>query len=415
MRNPVLDPDNWREIAATLSQNRTRTLLTAFGIFWGTAMLTLLLGGADGLKHFMSRNFEGFATNTAAIIPGRTTKSYRGFNKGQKVKLNLSDLSAIRRAIPEIVHSSPVNFTHSDVHYGTRKRNCPVSGVEASYCHIFEPVYEAGRFINEADVAASRKVCAIGLQVAEELFGSAEAALGHSVQVNNIYYMVVGVVSQASEIVIGERMGETVFIPTSTMQLGYNIGDKVDIIMMTFADGARPADYEKNLRRLVSANHPIAPDDTGAFQYLNVSEMFEMVDNVFLGISLLALFVGAGTLMSGVIGVGNIMWIIVRERTHEIGIRRALGAKPRDIITQILSESVVLTSVAGLAGIVFSVLLLAGAEWITAQGGNHIRFQVGFSQTLAILITFLVLGTAAGLVPSLKAMRIRPIEALNEK
>ena len=415
MRNPIFDPDNWREIAATLSQNRTRTLLTAFGIFWGTAMLTLLLGGADGLKHFMSRNFEGFATNTAAIFPGRTTKSYRGFNKGQQVQFNLSDLAAIRRAIPEITYSSPVNFNHSDVLYGTRKRSCSVSGVEASYSHIFEPVYEAGRFINDADVAASRKVCTIGRLVADELFGSADAAIGHDVQVNNVYYKVVGVVSQSSEINIGGRMDESVFIPSSTMRLGYNTGDNVDIIMMTFADGVRPGDYEKTIRRLVSSNHPIAPDDTSAFHYFNVSEMFEVVDNVFLGISLLALFVGAGTLISGIIGVGNIMWIIVRERTHEIGIRRALGAKPRDIITQILSESMVLTTLAGLAGIVFAVIILGAAEWVTSQGGNPIYFQVSFSQTVGILLTFMILGTAAGVVPSLKAMRIRPIEALNEK
>lgn len=211
-------------------------------------------------------------------------------------------------------------------------------------------------------------------------------------------------------------MDESVFIPASTMRLGYNIGDKVHIIMMTYRDGTRPGNYEQQIRRIISTNHPIAPDDTGAFHYFNVSEMFEMVDNVFLGISLLAIFVGAGTLLSGVIGVGNIMWIIVRERTHEIGIRRALGARPLDIIVQILSESMVLTCIAGVAGIVLATMVLGGAEWYSGlDGARPISFQISFGQATGVLVTFLVLGTAAGVIPALKAMRIKPIEALNDK
>ena len=415
MKNPVFDIENWREIGATLSQNPTRTFMTAFGIFWGTAILSLLLGGADGLKHFMNRNFEGFATNTAALFPGHTTKSYRGFNKGQTVNFNLTDLAYIRRAIPDIIHSSPVNFNHSDALYGSRKSSCSISGVEASYSNIFEPTYEAGRFINESDVASSRKVCVIGRQVAEELFGLPDSAVGHDIRINDIYYKVVGVVSQSSEVNIGSDMNETVYIPSSTMRLSYNTGDKVDIIMLNYRDGARPADYEQLIRHIISSNHPIAPDDTGAFYYFNISEMFEMVDNVFLGISLLAIFVGAGTLLSGVIGVGNIMWIIVRERTHEIGIRRALGAKPRDIIIQILSESMVLTTLAGLAGIVFAAAILGGAELLSGMGGRPLEFQLSFAQASGVLVTFMVLGTAAGIIPALKAMRIKPIEALNDK
>ena len=149
--------------------------------------------------------------------------------------------------------------------------------------------------------------------------------------------------------------------------------------------------------------------------FFDVSEQFKMVDNIFLGITLLALVVGAGTLLSGIIGVGNIMWIIVRERTHEIGIRRAIGAKPRDIITQILSESMVLTTIAGVAGICFAIILLAIAEHAFADERGVIAFQLSFMQAVYILVTFLVLGTAAGLIPAIKAMKIKPIEALNDK
>ena len=414
MKNPIFDIENWREIGATLAQNKTRTFMTGFGIFWGTAMLALLLGGAEGLKHFMSRNFEGFATNAATIFPERTTKSYAGFNKGMALEMNLQDADNIRRAIPDIENSSSVNFMWANALYGDKKSNAQLTGVENKYDKIFEPIIFDGRFLNEADNANYRKVCVLGKKVASELFGTA-SGVGNDIQLNGIYYKVIGVVGQISEITIGANMDESIFIPSNSMRRSYNLGDRIDIFMMTFRQGTKPGNYEKQLRRIIASNHPIAPDDDGAFHYFNISEMFEMVDNVFAGITLLALVVGTGTLLSGVIGVGNIMWIIVRERTHEIGIRRAIGAKPRDIIAQILSESMVLTTIAGIAGIVFAAILLGAAEIFTAGPQGPIKFQMDFSQAIGILATFLVLGTAAGIIPAVKAMKIKPIEALNDK
>ena len=286
--------------------------------------------------------------------------------------------------------------------------------MEKDYDKIFEPIVYEGRFINEADDANFRKVCVIGKKVADELFGTGSAT-GKEIQLNNIYYKVIGVIGQTSEINIGAKMDESIFIPYNTMRRSYNLGNRIHIFMMTFRDGVKPADYERLIRHVIASNHPIAPDDDGAFNYFNISEKFEMVDNIFAGITLLALFVGIGTLLSGIIGVGNIMWIIVRERTHEIGIRRAIGAKPRDIITQILSESMVLTFVAGIAGIVFATLILGGAEMLVNGPGGSLRFQLTFSDATGILLTFLILGTAAGIIPAVKAMRIKPIEALNDK
>lgn len=388
--------------------------MTGFGIFWGTAILALLIGGSEGLKHFMSRNFEGFATNVAVIFPGRTTKSYAGFNKGMEVELNIQDVINIRRAIPQIDSSSPIIFQWANALYGQKKKNAQLTGVESRYDRIFEPIIYEGRFINDADDANFRKVCVIGKEVAQELFGS-ETAIGHEIDINGIYYKVIGVVGQTSEINIGAKMDESIFIPFNSMRRSYNMGNRVHNFMMTLKSGYSPSDFENLIRRLIASNHPIAPDDQGAIFYFDVSEQFKMVDNVFLGISLLALFVGVGTLLSGVIGVGNIMWIIVRERTHEIGIRRAIGAKPRDIIVQILSESMVLTTIAGIAGIVFSTLILAGAENALADQQGTIRTQLTFAQATEILAAFLVLGTAAGIIPAIKAMRIKPIEALNDK
>lgn len=415
MNNPLFDIENWREIGSTLSQNKTRTFMTAFGIFWGTAILALLIGGSEGLKHFMSKNFEGFATNVACIFPGRTTKSYAGFNKGRPLDLNLQDVINIRRAMPQIENSSAIVFSWSNVVYDRKKASGQITGVESHYDRIFEPIVYAGRFINEADNANSRKVCVLGKEIANQLFGNPHEAIGRDVDINDIYYKVIGVVGQTSEIQIGAKMDESVFVPYNTMRSAYNLGTRVHNFMMTLKAGYKPADFEPLIRRLIANNHPVAPDDTGAFFFFDVSEQFEMVDNVFLGISLLALFVGVGTLLSGVIGVGNIMWIIVRERTHEIGIRRAIGAKPRDIIVQILSESMVLTTIAGVAGIVFAALILGGAETVTKMSGSPIAFQLTFAQAVSILVTFLVLGTAAGIIPAVKAMKIKPIEALNDK
>jgi len=414
MKNPIFDIENWREIGTTLAQNKTRTFMTAFGIFWGTAILAMLIGGSRGLKSFMSRNFEGFATNVAIVFPGRTTKSYAGFNKGMELEMNLQDVINIRRALPQIDNSSAVNYLWGNVLFGQNSTNAQLTGVESGYDKIFEPKMYEGRFINEADNTQSRKVCVLGKKAADELF-TGESAIGHDVSINGIYYKVIGVAGQTSEIRMGAELDESVIIPYNSMRANYNLGTKVDMFMMTFKSGYAPGDYEELIRRLIARNHPIAPDDRGAMSYFDVSEKFKMVDNVFFGITLLALVVGTGTLLSGIIGVGNIMWIIVRERTHEIGIRRAIGAKPRDIIIQILSESMVLTSIAGIAGICFAVIILAGAETVfnDSQGGIH--FLLTFSQSIYILVTFLVLGTAAGLIPAIKAMKIKPIEALNDK
>lgn len=410
MRNPVFDIENWREIAATLTQNKTRTFLTGFGIFWGTAMLALLLGGSDVIKGMMSRNFEGFATNVAVAFPGRTSKSYGGFNKGMTLDLNLTDIVNIRTAIPQIENSSTVNMLWVNALYGQKKSSAQLNGIEPGYARIFEPIIYAGRFINESDQASTRKVCVIGKKVADELFGSSEA-LGKEIDLNGIYYKVVGVVGQTSEINIGgSSMDESVYIPASSMRASYNLGNKVNMFMMTIVAGHSPSEYEQLIRRIVARNHPVAPDDRAALGFFDISEQFKMVDNLFSGITILALFVGLGTLLSGIVGIGNIMWIIVRERTHEIGIRRAIGAKPRDIIVQILSESMVLTTVAGFAGIVFAVAVLAAVE-----KGVGVPAQLPFATAGAILAAFLVLGTAAGIIPALKAMQIKPIEALNDK
>lgn len=415
MKNPLFDIENWKEIGSTLARNKTRTFLTAFGIFWGTAMLAMLWGGAQGLQDIMRSQFDGFATNVAFLFPGRTSIPYKGYNKGLAWNLTRTDLENIRRNVPDIEASSAFNSRYAmTAVYGTRHTSTSIQGVESSYPKINIPIVYVGRFINESDDAQERKVCVVGKRVAQDLFG-ADYGVGKYISVGGIYYRVVGVCGQKSEVTISDRLDESVVIPLSTMRRAYNLGDDIGGVMLLARQGCRPTDIQPTIERIIRSSHPIHPDDKKAINFFDISEMFEMVDNLFVGISVLVLFVGIGTLLAGIIGVGNIMWVIVKERTQEIGIRRAIGAKPRDIIVQILSESVVLTTIAGIAGICFAVLVLAIAAMLTATEISQPQFQLQFSHAITIMVTFMVLGTAAGTIPAVKAMRIKPIEAMNDK
>lgn len=409
----IFDTDNWREIGATLSRNKTRTFLTAFGIFWGTAMLTLLIGGAGGLKGLLVRNFAGVSTNIAVMWAEPVSKSYRGFNKGSSWTVTERDINLIRTKAKEIEYCTGIVNTWGTITNKDKTFSGSIMGFHPDYFRMQIPILISGRLFNEADFYSGKKVAVIGTNVASQLFG-AENPVGQYINAGGVYVQVVGVVQQRSDASIGGTMDESVLLPATSMRRAWGMGDQVHYTVFTLKKGHHLSEVKDAILSAVCSNHPIAPDDDSALGYMDIAEHFEMLEQLFLAVSLLALFVGAGTLIAGIIGVGNIMWIIVRERTHEIGIRRAIGAKPRDIIIQILSESMVLTTIAGVAGICFAIILLAGAEFLFS-GNRGITFQLSFSQAIAILVTFLVLGTAAGLIPSIKAMRIKPIEALSQK
>ena len=416
MKNPIFDIDNWREIGATLARNKTRTFLTAFGIFWGTAMLAMLWGGAAGLKGMLMRNFDGFATNMGVFEGQRTTMPYKGYNKGMKIKINQTDLDNIRSRVSHIEASSGIKMQNANIAYNTMsKSGVFCRGVEPQYFQIQLPLLYGGRVFNDADIRYRRKVVEIGKNLAAELFGNTDP-VGKFLSINGIYFQIIGVVGQSGEFSIGDKLDDSVTIPLNVMKDAFALGNDMDFVMFTVESGYDPDDIKPELFRVIRSGHPIHPDDENAIWMMNVAEQFRMVDNLFLGVSLLALFVGAGTLIAGIIGVGNIMWIIVKERTQEIGIRRAIGAKPRDIIIQVLSEGLALTAVAGIAGIVFATLVLLIVEKGTydpAAGSAH--FMLRFGHAMGIMFIFLFLGTVAGLIPAVKAMKIKPIEAMRDK
>ena len=418
MRSPLFDIENWREIGATLARNKTRTFMTAFGIFWGTAMLAMLWGGSKGAKDLMMRNFDGLATNMGAINTWRTTISYNGYNKGMSWDLNTRDVENLRKFIPQLEEVSAMSAARiAPVSYESKSTTAQVKGLEPNFVKVMEPVINEGRFISEIDMRNKAKVCILGKKVAQELFGS-DSPLGKYVNVGGIYYLAVGVVSQTSEASIGgAQLDESVVIPVNVLQIAYNTGQDVDAILFTVKKGYTPTKLMPRIRRVITSNHPnVSPDDEDALWLMDVTEVFEMGESLFTGLSLLALFVGAGTLLAGVIGVGNIMWIIVKERTHEIGIRRALGAKPKDIIMQILSESMVLTTVAGMAGISLAVLVLQVLEAAAnPQGVVETHYQVSFGMAVGTCVLLIALGVLAGLAPAYRAMAIKPIEAIRDE
>ena len=411
MKITFFDIENWREIGATLSRNKTRTMLTAFGIFWGTAMLAMLLGGEKGLERKLRSNFDGFATNCAVVDPGRRSMSYQGFNKGSSWIMTTHDAENLRRGIPEISAVAECEEINDvNVTDGLKSTTAYIRGISPEYFDVFLPDLYYGRFINETDEAASRKVCVLGKQISEKIYGT-ESPVGKYVSLGGIYYRVVGMAGQTSEVQIrGSKVDEQVLLPMSTMRRSFNLGDNIGGLMILFRDKVSPTSLQSRVERILRTRHPIHPDDHNAVFFFDIAEQFAMVDHLFDGVTLLALFVGVSSLVAGIIGVGNIMWVIVKERTNEIGIRRAIGAKPADIVTQILSEGVALTFVSGVAGISFATAVLAVASRTVGPG-----FDLTFANAMAIVVTFLILGTAAGFVPAIKAMKIKPIEAINDR
>ncbi len=418
MRLTIFDLENWKEIGATLMRNKTRTFLTGFGIFWGVAMLALLTGGARGGGDMLRRNFAGFATNTAGIIPSNTTMPYKGYQKGRWWQMNLSDVEAIQTAFPELEAVVPTSQRGGQsFRRGKFSYSGQLAGVTADYTKILQPRLYEGRFINEADIQNERKVAVIGKKVAGQLFPDGSSPIGKLVEVGGAPYAVVGVAGDVSEISINGRVDEGVFIPSSTFRRIFGYGDKIDFLMITGKANANLAEILPKIQTQLCRRHDINPSDKGAIWTINIAEQFEQIDKVFLGIDLLAWFIGLSTLIAGVIGIGNIMWVIVKERTQEIGIRRAIGAKPSDIIVQVLSEGIALTLLFGLAGVTFATIILAVMQATTnpADAVSVAHFQMSFKGAVLILSIFVLMGTLAGIIPSLKAMHIKPIEAINSK
>ena len=412
-----LDIDTYKEIFTTLSRNKSRSFLTGFGVFWGVFMLLGLIGGGNGLQQLLSRNFEGFATNSVIVFAQNTTKPYAGFRKGRSWKMNYDDIERLKVQVKELDIVAPVlarwgaNATHGD-----KKYSCNVKGVLPEYQGVETPKLKYGRYINAMDMQQKRKVCVIGKRVYKTLFPNGDNPLGKLIRVDSIYYRVVGVDYASGNISIDGSSEEAIVLPITLMREAYNYGDEVPLICGTAKPGVHVSDIMPKIRRVIAQNHQLDPTDEKGISIFNTEVMFGMVDNLFRGVNFLILLVGIGTILAGAIGVSNIMMVTVKERTNEIGIRRAIGATPRIILGQIITESIVLTISAGMGGLLFAVGILQLAELAsTTDGIVTTHYQIGFWMALGAVALLSTLGVLAGLAPALRAMAIKPVDAMREE
>ena len=392
----MFDIDRWTEIWVTITRNKTRSLMTCFGVFWGILMLVLLLGTGSGFKNAMFKSVNGFATNSLFFYADRTSEPYQGFNKGRNWNMRNRDIDAIIRDVPSVQDISPIlwgsrNIDTQDLYYG--------------------------RLLNEIDMREKRKVCLIGTKINEVLFHN-EDPCGKYIRVNGLYYQVVGVVNQrASGLNLGGRGEETVFIPFNTMQQTLNQGDILHFLALK--PGYPIETTIEQVKNIMKTQNQIAPTDPQAIGVVNIAAQFKTFNLLFTGIDILVWLVGMGTLLSGIIGISNIMMVTVKERTREIGVRRALGAKPFDIISQVMSESLVLTALAGLLGLSAGVFLLDLLDKILSANPTNdptlLNPGVNIQTAVAAAVVLLISGFMAGLIPAWRAMQIKAIDAIRDE
>ncbi len=416
----AFDIDRWQEIWITITSNKSRSFLTAFGVFWGIFMLVLMVGAGNALEKGIFSQIDGFATNSVFFSANRTTEPYKGFRKGRVWNMTNSDLPIIRQRVEELQYMSPVLFGGGDgssknVARGDKGGSYLVKGCYPEYDLIEKSKMLYGRYVNDIDIAEKRKVCVIGERVYEVLFHG-EDPVGKQIRVNGIYFQVIGVARSTSGVNIGGNTAETVVLPFTTMQQAFNQGNIIHFLAATAKPGVAVKGVQDKIVEILKQQHQISPDDKEAVFSMNIEEQFKMFNYLGIGIGALIWIVGLGTLFAGAIGVSNIMLVTVRERTKEIGIRRALGATPNNIIGQILSETVVLTVLAGIGGIVLGVGLLSAVGVTLSQGDQFFKDpQISFTMAVGSLIILIVIGLLAGLIPAQRAMMIKPVEAIAEE
>lgn len=417
----MFDLDRWEEIWATISRNKMRSFFTAMGIFWGILMFVILSGAGLFLKRMVDAQVGSFATNASFFFTDITSKPYKGLNTGRWWSFENSDKDIIRDQVEGVENISGIIFGgNKPASRGEKSGSYNVIGHEPQYNLIEPQVILQGRFINDIDMIQNRKVCVIGHQIYEEMFQPGEVAVGQKLQIMGSYFTVVGVVTPSAEgVSIGGNARNRITMPFSTLQQMFNLGEKFGLLAVVGADNADLYVIEDNIKDILRSRHSIAPDDTKAVSAFNSKEVFDTFASLFTGLDLLTWFVGAGTLLAGVVGVSNIMLVVVRERTQEIGVKRALGASPRAIISQIMTESFVLTFIAGVAGLAIGVGILAIAEnLINANrsiGMIQISPQLSFGVAITAMMVLVVGGVLAGIVPAERAMSVKPVDAIREE
>ncbi|OFX78420.1 MAG: hypothetical protein A2X12_07255 [Bacteroidetes bacterium GWE2_29_8] len=426
-----IDIDKWEEIFKSLRKNRFRTVMTAFGVSWGVFMLIILVGTGNGLQSGVSKGFANFATNSMFLWTQTTSKAYNGFQPGRYINLTNEDIIALKNNISEIGviaprnelgswHRSGDNYSISIVR-GIKKASFSIRGDYPEFSKIEKVNVTKGRYLNQYDIEDKRKIAIIGKRVYEVLFNKGEEPIGKYISINGIYFTVVGIFESDNA---GHRMNsdETIFIPFTVFQNAFNYGNRIDMVALSSKKDIPVSLLETKVKTLLAKRHNVHPDDKQAINSFNLEEQFNMVSGLFMGISFLIWLVGTGTLLAGVIGVSNIMLIVVKERTKEIGIRRALGASPYKIVNQIMLESITLTIIAGSIGLSLGVGLIETVNNLLKLNSSETSgesmfgsMSVNLNVALLAIIILIVSGALAGLIPARRAIKIKTVEALKDE
>ena len=412
--------DRWKEIIEVLSGNWFRTLLTAFGVFWGIFILIILLAAGKGFENGVNKDFGDIATNTMFMWTRTATKAYQGMPKDRRFNYRLSDVEDIKQNVPNLRYVSPRNqlggFNGSN--NVVRGINTGAYDVYGDYPEIIkqEPMdITSGRFVNYNDINQNRKVAIIGEGVRSDLYEKDETFLGTYIKIQGVNFMVIGTYEKKNSGGDGEEDQKQIYVPFTAFSQAFNRGDRVGWMAITANDGTPITEIKESIFNIVRKNHKIHPDDERAVGHFDLYQEYSKVQRLFAAIRVIAYFVGILVLLSGVIGVSNIMLIVVKERTKEIGIRRSLGASPWNIRGQILTESVFLTIISGMAGIVFSSFLIYLINLAMESSGPVDMFanpSVNLGVVTAALSILIISGLLAGFIPAQNAIRIKPIEAL---
>ncbi len=418
----LFDRDTWQEIFGSISKNKLRTIITVIGVLWGIFIYIALSGAAKGLDNGFEKQFETVAMNSMFAWAQRTSMPYEGFKIGRPLQLKLKDAEVLQNRIPEIQYIAPRNVrgVFGDapglIVRGQKSGNYAVYGDFPVFTKIAtKKIYDGGRFINDDDITHARKVCVIGERTQAELFEKNENPIGGYIRIDNVYFQVVGVHKFVPG--GGFESDSDIFIPFSTYKKLYNSGDNVGWFSIAAYDDADIIKVEEEVKTTLKNIHRVHPDDERAFGSFNLGEIFNRIMGFSKGMTFLSLIVGIATILAGVIGIGNVLLIAVKERTKELGIRRALGATPREVRGQIILESVFLTMVAGILGIVLGAGVLAIINNLTEGQSNfpYTNPTVPIPYVIGSLIIMVVLGTLIGLIPAQRAVSIKPIDALREE
>ena len=416
----MFNKDRWNEILEALNANKFRTFLTAFGVFWGITILVLLLALTNGLKNGVMSDFGDFATNSMFMWTQGTSKPYKGLPKGRYFNYKMDDVAAIKSGVPNLKYVSPRNQLG-----GFRGNNNVVKGTKTGAFEIYGDYPEYikqqpmdiidGRFLSYSDIQAKRKICVIGTGVVKGLYDKSEEILGTYIKINGVNFLVVGTFKMSNSRGDGEQDANTIYIPFTTFGQAFNRGDSVGWMAITAVDGVSITSVKKQVFELMKSRHKVHPEDDRAIGHFDLSEQFERINGLFSILTIVGYFVGALVLMSGIIGISNIMLIVVKERTKEIGIRRALGASPWTIKSQILQESLILTILSGMVGISFAALVIWVMNTILDNVGpveNFANPSVSMQVVFTALIILVVSGVIAGLIPANSATKMKPVDAL---